>query len=202
MTINQYNDPLSGGPNEQEQAAPSITPAGASRRRFAGAGILMTLASTPGMATNVCTTPSGSLSHGMASSHRPVVAPTCGGKAPEVYKSDPGAWPSSPSHTSNVKFKQIFPVGSNFGTLGNLRLSEVFDNVDLNVDPYTVGSHVLACYLNIRTNRSNVISEAVLKNIWREYQANGGGAAGYFVPSATVKWYGADIVAYLIKTFH
>ncbi|MES2322166.1 MAG: hypothetical protein V4633_07885 [Pseudomonadota bacterium] len=202
MTINQYNEAPEGGPGEQDPAAAAITPVGASRRRFAGAGILMTLASTPGMATNVCTTPSGSLSHGMATSHRPVVAPTCGGKSPGYYKNNPGGWPANPSYNSDVRFKDIFPVNTPFATLGNLKLLQVFQNNDNTVDPHNTGSHVLAAYLNILTNRSNVISEAVLKNIWREYQATGGGSVGYFVPSATVKWYGPDIVAYLIKTFH
>ena len=202
MTINQYNEPPAGGPNEQEQAAPAITPAGAARRRFAGAGILMTLASTPGMATSVCTTPSGSLSHGMATSHRPVVAPTCGGLSPGYYKQNARGWPRTMSRSTDVKFKDIFPVNSSFTALGNLRLLDVFENIDPSVDPHNVASHVLAAHLNILTNRSNVISEIVLKNIWREYQATGGGSTGYFVPSVNVQWFGADIVGYLIKTFH
>lgn len=203
MTINQYNEPPAGGPKEQEQAGPAISPAGASRRRFAGAGILMTVASTPGMATTVCTTPSGSLSHGMATSHRPVVAPTCGGLSPGYYKQNPGGWPNPPSSDTTVKFKEIFPCNGPFATLGNLTLMQVFECNDNTVDPHNVGAHVLAAYFNILTNRSNVISAAVLKNIWREYQLTGGGSVGYFVPSATVKWYGADIVYYLKNTtFH
>ena len=207
MINNDQQDQAAGGPATPEQAPSTITPAGAARRRFARAGlgasgVLMTLASTPGMAASVCTTPSGSLSHGMQTSHTPTVPPTCGGESPGFYKNNPSGWPSSLQSVTTRTFKEIFPCKAESMTLGNTKLKDVFSLKNTgrprnDPDPYNVGSHVLACYLNILTFRSNVLTELMLKKIWLEFQQ-----VGYYTPSAGVKWNGTAIVDYLKTTFH
>ncbi|MFB9243769.1 hypothetical protein IV454_08860 [Massilia antarctica] len=218
MTINQQQDRASGEP-AQPQASLSAT--GSARRRFTRtglgvSGVLMTLASQPGMAANTCASPSGSLSNGLQSSHKPDNPVTCGGNSPGFYKNNPSGWPASPAATSSRTFKDIFPVNANQTALGNLTLMEVFNTngggkhaiggkgpfKSEDIDPHNVASHVLAAYLNILTGRSTVLTEAQLRNIWREYQTTGGGKLGYYAPTAGVKWYGDDIVAYLTTTFH
>ncbi|MDQ1815005.1 hypothetical protein [Massilia scottii] len=216
MTNNEQQDRPSGEP-AQPQAGLSVS--GNARRRFTRAGVgvsgvLMTLASQPGMAATTCASPSGSLSNGLQSSHRPDNPLTCGGNSPGFYANNPAGWPSTPASTRH--FKDIFPVNAGQAALGELALVDVlktngkknggnsgkgpFKSEDL--DPHNVASHVVAAYLNIQTKRSTVLTETQLRNIWREYQTTGGGKLGYYAPTAGIKWYGDDIVAYLKTTFH
>lgn len=216
MTTNDQQDRASGEP-----AAPPapLTASGNARRRFTRAGlgasgVLMTLASQPGMAATVCASPSGSLSNGLQSSHKPDNPLTCGGNSPGFYANNPSGWPSNPVAT--LHFKDVFPVNASQAALGELSLLEVFKTVDNknggkggkgaykseDIDPHNVASHVLAAYLNIQTKRSTVLTETQLRAIWHEFQFNGGGKLGYYSPTAGVKWYGDDIVAYLKTTFH
>lgn len=205
MTFNQQADAEAGASNDQQQAAPALSAAGNARRKFARAGlgasgVLLTLTSQSGMAA-VCTTPSGSLSSGMVTSRRPNAAITCGGVSPGYYKNNPQGWPSELRSDTTMKFKELFPCNGSSNVLGNYTLREVFD-ATAEVDPHNCGSHVLACYLNILTKRSTVLTELTLKQIWREYQNTGGAKSGYYTPTTGVKWYGGDIVNYLITTFH
>ncbi|NHZ43617.1 hypothetical protein [Massilia aquatica] len=216
MTINHQPDRASGEP-----AAPpaSLSASGNARRRFTRAGlgasgVLMTLASQPGMAATVCASPSGSLSNGLQSSHRPDNPLTCGGSSPGFYANNLSGWPSNPAPTR--KFKDVFTVNASQAMLGELTLAEVFKTSgnknggkggkgpfkSEDLDPHNVASHVLAAYLNIQSKRSTVLTETQLRAIWHEYQFNGGGKVGYYSPTAGVKWYGDDIVAYLKTTFH
>lgn len=216
MTINHQPDRPSGEP-----AAPPapLSASGNARRRFTRAGlgasgVLMTLASQPGMAATVCASPSGSLSNGLQSSHRPDNPLTCGGNSPGFYANNLSGWPSNPAPAR--KFKDIFTVNASQAMLGELTLAEVFKTngnkhggkggkgpfKSEDLDPHNVASHVLAAYLNIQSKRSTVLTETQLRAIWHEYQFNGGGKVGYYSPTAGVKWYGDDIVAYLKTTFH
>ncbi len=227
MTINQQQDLETGQPQQDGASAastPAISPAGAARRRFTRAGlgasgVLMTLASQPGMAATVCTTPSGSLSSGMQTSHSPVTPPTCGGVSPGFYKNTLGAWPSAYPSTGGTLFGTLFPGSAPASkALRELTLLQVMQlngddsvtkqrkrpntGVNTDPDPHNVGGHILAAYFNLLTSRSNVMTEAMIKSIWRDYDKTGAGVSGYYMPSGTVKWYGDKIVAYIKTTFH
>ena len=209
-----------GEPNKQESITPAISATGAARRRFArglgASGVVMTLASQPGMAAAVCTSPSGSLSSGMQTSHAPTVPPLCGGMSPGFYKNNPGGWPAQFPSTTTKKFGEIFPTTAGASmALAGLTLMQVFElNGDggpkkprpngpvKDIDAHNVGSHILACYFNLLTNRTTVLSDAMIRNIWREYDNTAGGKFGYYKPAAKVEWKGDKIVSYLKTTFH
>jgi hypothetical protein len=178
---------------------------GAARRRFTRAatgagGVLATLASTPGMAASVCTTPSGYLSSGMAMSHQPVPPPLCGGKSPGYwFKPNLHPWPAG--ITTDQKFKTVFHCNGNTAALGNLTMLEVCDPHP-NIDYANTGRHILAAYINALAGFTTVLTTAMVLKIWNEYQSTGGQSSGYYTPSAGVKWYGPQIVDYICSTFH
>ena len=58
-----------------------------------------------------------------------------------------------------------------------------------------VAQHLAAALLNVASGLVPVLSEAMLQTIWLEYTSK-----GYFEPTAGVKWYSAEIVAYLQST--
>jgi hypothetical protein len=64
-----------------------------------------------------------------------------------------------------------------------------------NGDPHQLGAHCVAALLNARKGWTTVLTEAQIRNMFNEYDTN-----GFFVPTADVKWYPADIVAYLKTT--
>ncbi len=203
MTTNQQPD-VPADESNPAQAADGLSAAGNARRKFARAGlgasgVLMTLASTPGMAA-VCTTPSGSLSSGMDSSPKTRKDVTCGGFSPGYYKKR-SHWPRQLKNDENRIFGSIFPCNGTHQTLHNLKLMDVF-SCDQTIDPHNTGSHMLAAYMNMLSRSATVLTETMLNNIWTEYQNTGGGKDGYYTPTVNVKWYGPDIVKYILTTFH
>ena len=66
--------------------------------------------------------------------------------------------------------------------------------------PNDVARHIVAALLNVMAGWTPVLKVAVVKGIWSEYMNTGGGTAGYFEPTAGVKWYHDDIVNYLLST--
>jgi hypothetical protein len=187
------------------QPVATLSAKGAARRRFTRAatgatGVLATLASTPGMAASVCTTPSGYLSSGMAMSHHPVPPPLCGGLSPGYWlMPDKHPWPKG--ITTTQKFKTIFHCGASSTAMGNLTMLQMC-SPHPDVDYANVGRHILAAYINALSGKTTVLTTIMVLKIWNEYQATGGQAAGYYTPSAGVKWYGAKIVEYIVSTFH
>lgn len=182
-------------------AAETLDARGASRRRFArvgagASGVLMTLASQPGMAA-VCATPSGSLSSGMTS-RAPNTQVSCGGLSPGYWKNH--TWPHGCNR--NKKFGEVFPCSAGSSVMAGMSMYDVLCQNDQAVDKHNTGAHVVAAYLNWRNNKTYVITPTMLAKIWKEYQDTGGQAVGYYVPAANHKWYGNDIVAYIISTFH
>lgn len=178
-------------PPAPELLSPALPPKGASRRRFASAGasgVLLTLASTPGMAANLCATPSGSLSGGLSSPHgTPAV---CAGLSPGYWKNHATAWPSNlPTAT---KFGPVLRTctGTSYQDIAFMKLlsHQSFDNSN-------IGMHVAATYLNIVTHRINVLTVQDLQNIWFSYRTK-----GYYAPSAGVQWDAGKIVDYLKGT--
>jgi hypothetical protein len=185
----------------EEQAEVPKAPApmsgqGASRRRFTRAGIgvtgvLLTLASQPGMATDICTSPSGSLSGGLQSHHGP--APICSGVAPDNWKNQ-ATWPRGVTH--DTRFGEIFSVNqSRMNTYGAATCIAMLEQQPF--DEASLGMHLVATYLNILSGRISFLSIEALRNIWSEWQAS-----GYYTPTAGVQWNAAAIVVYLSGTMN
>ncbi|MHB1051592.1 MAG: hypothetical protein ACYCZT_00775 [Thiobacillus sp.] len=64
-------------------------------------------------------------------------------------------------------------------------------------DPDNLGAHIVAALLNAEMGyTTGVLSEAQVINMWSEWVSK-----GYFEPTASVKWYSADIVRYIKTTF-
>lgn len=160
----------------------------ARRRRFT-AGVLFTLASQPGMATDICTSPSGSLSGGLQSHHGP--APACAGVGPGYWKNHRD-WPAG--ITPETRFGQLFAVGPQYAnTYGaasclGLLTHQPFDRANL-------GMHLVASYLNILSGRISFMTTDTLQTIWNQWQAH-----GYYMPADGVRWSEAGIVLYLAGT--
>ena len=224
MTPNTQEDAVSAPPPVKGELAPH----GLARRRFArvgagATGVLMTLSSPSGMAQVACVSSSAAASHAVAYTHAPEAAATCDGKSPGFYKNNPDQWPAMIPSNTTLKFGDVFAVNANYAQLGSMTLMQVFEVgngggngggkdkgkggtaplINLDPDPENVGSHFLAAYLNLKSDRADVLDEATLKRMWREYMDTGGGHIGYYQPSAKVKWYGKDLVHYLTTvTFH
>jgi hypothetical protein len=189
------------GESKQPAASKPLDARGAARRRFTRAGVgasgvLMTLASQPGMAA-VCATPSGSLSSGMTS-RAPNTQVTCGGVSPGYWKNH--AWPVGCDR--NARFGDIFPCSAASSVMANMKMYDVLCNNDTNVDKHNTGAHVVSAFCNYRQDPTYVITPTILSKIWKEYQDTGGQAVGYYVPAVNHKWYGFDIVNYIVSTFH
>ena len=66
--------------------------------------------------------------------------------------------------------------------------------------PNDVGRHIVAALLNAARGWTPVLTVPAVQGIWREYMSRGGAGAGYFEPTAGVKWYHGEIVDYLTST--
>jgi hypothetical protein len=191
--------------------------AGLSRRNFTRAGIgasgvLLTLASQPGMASEICTTMSGSMSGGAQSTAVKAVA--CAGRMPDYYKSgilknvaavtnpatsmvDTGiqsavGWPSQVSPAT--AFGSVFPcAGLNAGTFGKSTLGSVLNHESF--DTTNLGMYMVTTYLNIVSGRIGFLTVSALQNMWQDCQNY-----GYYSPTAGVKWDASRIVTYLTGT--
>lgn len=187
---------------QQGQGTPpaALSARGAARRRFArtGAGVsgvILTLASQPGMASQVCATPSGFLS-GTYASHAPHV--TCLGLSPGYWKNHHDQWQPQASTDGTAKFGYVFPCSLSTAALKGYSLFDIVDPtiVANGADKDNVAMHVVATLLNIRSQRISVLNEERLREIWSEYADT-----GYYTPSAgATKWNGAQIVQYLTST--
>ncbi|WP_295991423.1 hypothetical protein [Rugamonas sp.] len=184
-----------GGAIEPVPGIPGLSLRGASRRRFtragvAASGVLLTLHSQPGMACDICNTPSGYLSGGLQSFRG--AKPVCTGRSPSYWQG--AAWPGGCNKTS--MFSTVFTcTGSNKTTYGKCSLQSMLTLQSF--DKYGVGNALVACWLNVHSSKSTFQTETMLKNIWNEYQSK-----GYYSPTAGVSWTGTQIVAYLKGTYY
>lgn len=170
---------------------------GASRRRFARAGagatgVLLTLASQPGMACDICMSASGYQSYSKtmtaASNRTPVV---CAGRGPSYWKYT-SRWPRD-CHASNP-FSQHFPcTGSTASTFGSATCMRIL--TPQSFDPHGVGVYLMAMYLNVLSEKTSFMTVEQVRNIWTEFQST-----GYYTPTAGVKWNASQIVFYLSGT--
>ena len=212
---------------EQQKAQDALSAKGASRRRFTRAGlgasgVLLTLASQPGMAQTICTTPSGSLSGGLQS--RSPGAVVCQGLSPGFWKGDQHNWPAG--YTRDSLNGQGFVTG--YGTLFTDTLlgfgvpsgkkktattnaaagtNPVCDSYDSpyctfdrildhqDFDDQNFGMHLAATMLNIKSGRISFLTVERVLSMWNEVRTR-----GWFEPTANVKWYPYDIVNYLKGT--
>jgi hypothetical protein len=172
-----------------------LPPQGAARRRFARAGVaasgvLLTLHSQPGMACDICTTPSGFLSGGLQSFRG--AKPVCAGRSPGYWKTH--SWPTGTSKTA--LYTKLFACSSaNARTYGKATQAGILDPKAW--DTHGIGRHLVACYLNVKAGLSTFQNMAMLQRIWNEYQTK-----GYYTPTAGVRWDGAKIVEYLQGTMY
>lgn len=64
-----------------------------------------------------------------------------------------------------------------------------------NQDPYQLGAHFVAAILNARMGVTPILGDTEIVNIFNEWNHK-----GFFEPTAGVKWYAPDIVAYFQST--
>ena len=183
-----------------------------SRRSFAksglvASGVLLTLSSRPVLGALVCKSPSGFESGNLSFHGTPI---TCAGLSPGYYMNHAN-WPSPyvadtttttftkkkgsiTTVTPGTKFANVFNCSGNGKNLASLTMTEVL-NLGGSGDPYQLGAHCVASLLNARSGLTPVLTEAQVKNIFNEFDSK-----GYFEPTISIKWYPADIVAYLKTT--
>lgn len=186
-----------------QDAAEKPAFAGAARRRFAtrgaaAVGAALTLKSTPGMAAGgflPCLSPSGAVSGNIS---RQVACGTSG-RSPGYYLNKPSRWPST--RTSSLcaptnKFSDVFISSGSFATcsLNTMCSPQSFDKNN-------VARHIVASYLNARKGWTPYLPADKVKAIWEAYWLTGGPNGGYYIPpGTTTRWYGAQIVDYLVST--
>jgi len=170
-------------------------PAQPARRRFtraalAASGVLLTVKSTPGMAAQVCTSPSGSLSNRFASHH--TVVPNCQGRSPGYWKNH--NWNGTGIDKATALFSSVFPCPpKDAQTFALVKMVDILKHKDYDKD--NVGMHMAASLLNARAGLNAIPTEAQLIKIWTDYRAN-----NVYLPSPgnpNIVWDGADIVDYL-----
>lgn len=217
-------------PDPWDRIAEPARPVDLARRDFtrtglAVSGVLLTLTSRSALGGNiVCRSPSGFLSAN-ASVHG--IPTKCSGLSPGFWGTHPGNWPTpyqagtcgSTSSTNTTSPKKgggslnlnscttaaEWSGGTNFCNVfscsGNGAIYSQYTMMQVvwltgNQDPYQLGAHFVAAMLNLKSGYTPNLTEAVLLNIYNEWNR-----LGYFEPTAGVKWYGPDIVAYLQSTF-
>lgn len=168
-----------------------MSTSGASRRRFARAGLgvtgaLVTITSRAGMGADICTAPSGSLSGGLQSG-KPDTSVACAGRSPGYWKNHDG-WPVN----KLLAFGAVFTCSStspyNTCALEDILVPKQWDN-------NAIGRHLAATYLNIRSGKIGFLTERQIQRIWDDL--NG---PGYYQPKPGVNWYAEDVVDYLEGT--
>lgn len=199
-----------------QHTSPAPTPAAGTphdkrRRRFLGAGVsatpaLLTLASQPALGVT-CFTPSRSLSKNTSVSQQAKNGECTNAESPGNYmaQTDPTAqayhWPAN--IPPSTKFHPLFSgVNRRFykqpDNVISLTLVEVLSLVGP-PDAEQVAFHLIAAYLNVNGGNGAVIPPHILDSarvlqIWNEWDVK-----GFFEPTAGVKWYAAEIKAYLLS---
>lgn len=195
---NQQNDvPEQSGALEAGQV---LGARGASRRRFARAGagatgVLLTLASQPGMACSVCTTPSGYQSYRKSkteSSHKTAVI--CVGRGPDYWNDAGRSWPGGCSKTQ--LFRTVFSCNS--GTKNSYGAITCYNMIrqQQSCDSYKVAMYLVAAWLNVKSGKSSFLTVPMLQSIWNEYQTKN----SYTPYAGSEVWGPTDIILYLSGT--
>lgn len=194
MTIKDQNNESGDTLPQSEQTVTPPKFAGESRRRFAKAGlaasgVILSVASTPGMACEICASPSGSLSGGLQSHHG--AAPVCNGKPPSYWHTCT-SWPAG--CTGSTLYRSCFHVTSSHSQYYPPSCQTVLNPQEFN-DSTGLGPCLVAAYLNAHAGLTSYLTPTMVQSIFQEWQTT-----GYYTPSAGVRWDTAQIVAYLQGT--
>lgn len=194
--------PQAGQPEEVPVAAPvaeELSSKGLARRRFSktgiGSGLVVTLASQPGMASSVCKPPSGCYSKGLINSHKP--APSSSGMPPEDW-CNTANWPSpcSRSRTFGADFTCTSSSYRHATTLNILNSKFTTNGSVQSSNKMKIARLCAAALMNVKANRSSsFLTDTVVKSLWYDYDRY-----TYYKPNATAKWYEAEILFYLTGT--
>lgn len=197
---NQDQHALPPGPPESaQQIPPGMSPQGAARRRFARAGmgasgVIMTLASAPGMATTVCRPASGFLSGTWASNHPKAL--WCYGAKPVDWCANQDKWITYGRTDPAKKFYNVFTCTANTSALKYYTLFQIVSGNCGTADRNEVAKYIISALLNARAGTTPVLDEARVFQIWNEYNQK-----LTYTPNAGAKaWGGAEIVNYLKST--
>lgn len=172
-----------------------MSPKGAARRRFARAGatasgVLLTLQSAPAMAQVICASPSGSLSHGPAST-QPGAGSTCQGVQPLGWASTTKTWPGG--FTKNTKYGDMYTCG---GTLSQTKLIDLLTKTNASPDVNEVAKYLIAAKLNVLSLKTSFQTVPMLNTMWGEVRDK-----NCYEPMAGVTpWDCAKVVDYLKRT--
>lgn len=190
--------------NDAPQPLPAMVPGdaglskrGVARRRFARAGagasgVLLTLVSQPGLACEVCRTPSGYQSvKGVTGAQSKPAQVTCTGRGPTYWKNN--GWPGGCTRTNT--FGTYFSCGS-YGAraFSGIKCIDILSPTT-NSDKAQVAKYLMAAYLNVLSKKSTFITTSALNDIWREYSSK-----SFYAVTAGVNWTAYDILDYLRRT--
>lgn len=186
-------------PDSAQQTPPGLSAQGAARRRFGRAGlgasgVIMTLASQPGMATTVCRPPSGFLSGTWASNHPKAI--WCYGAKPVDWSANQDKWITYGRTDPAKLFSNVFTCTANTYGLRSYTLLQIVSGNCGTADRNEVAKYIIAALLNTRAGTTPVLDEAKVFSIWNEYNQKLS-----YTPNAGAKaWSGAEIVTYLKST--
>ncbi len=173
---------------------------GASRRRFARAGagatgVLLTLASHPGMACTVTTGPSGFQSYldakknGQTLSSKPL---SSSGKSPDQWKNGAG-WPCRLDAT----FSKYYTCDSSNTKLKGCTIASLLKGTSgLESEKAEIAKYLVAAAMNVASGRTTFLTQANLNGIWAGYQAR----RSYTARPGTDAWDPLLIKNYLLWT--
>lgn len=209
--IEQDNGAGSAPTTPATQATPAFK--GASRRRFtragvAATGVILSLKSQPGMACEVCKSPSGYQSITNASHAPRNDNLVCRGRLPSYWDScSSTTWPVS----TTKYFRDVFTGCGSSSPYYNFTLLDVVRGFSITydkrgkeiktyvADPTQFGKYIVAAYLNAKKNWTSFLPYQKVLLIWSEYNAPA--TRGTYQPGAGEKrWDAAKIVDYLRRT--
>lgn len=196
MATQQPEDSETGKGGAPDATPTEISASGLSRRGFAklgagAGGVLLTLASQPGMAQTMCASPSQSLSK-WKSTHSTVKL-QCAGLSPGYWEKTFHTWPSPcQASRSSLTFGALFDC-SNRSDYRDILVQKLL--APQKFDTYNIGRHFAATYLNIQANKISFLTIDGLRTMWREWLTT-----GYYRPTAGVAWDATKIVNYLKST--
>ena len=194
-----------------DMQAPQLDAHGASRRRFTragagAAGVILTLHSQPGMATNghyggVCASPSGFMSIKTAS-HNP--QNSCSYNRSYTYWRDNSrSWKSRCGTHAETRFVDVLEPRGAYRGLKHVTLLQILQQTKevRAIDRSFVALQCVTALLNARASQRagipSVLPEDQVVRIWDEFSLRGS-----YKPSGSARpWSGLEIAAYLQTTF-
>jgi len=181
-------------PGDSVAGPAPLSPTGAARRRFArngatASGILLTLQSAPAMAQVICASPSGSLSHGPAST-QPGAGSTCQGVQPSGWASTTKTWPGN--FKKNDPYTKMYTCS---GSLGSAKIVDVLSKTN-DFDKSELGKYLAAAKLNVLSGKTSFQTIPMLNAMWTECTSS----KQCYEPTAGVSWTVAQVVDYLRRT--